>query len=332
MLPIYFPFTYVSRQTAQAVSTYFKTMVVYQASAKKLPSEMQSLVDGGFLVVRVPDVSNPSRFDDVVKNFQSWGSLHFDNQGVKTAFSRLASDPIPFFSDSATSQIVADVKNDLQPKQTLETPGLRFDARVFLEFAQRFDRQSFEINKDLGSFDEKVRDLFADIKGAAEDPDADYLTGKHDSGDHPADYLILKRLEAWSYLMEQDDADSGILLTDSRFVLEHILDNIPSAEKIHTYNCTPQPEVSDEKVNLWQDNLLAKLASVVEAGRPASTDMPLSEFFAGSDDAQVSLNLYLLPDVRPLDCLAACVSNPYLCSDKQITTSHIRNTVIGLIN
>jgi hypothetical protein len=332
MKPIYFPFTYVSRQTAQAVSTYFKTMVVYQASAKPLASEMQPLADCGFLDVRVPDASDQSRFDGVVKNFRSWGNLHFDKQGVKTAFSRLASEPVPFFNDSATSQIVADVKDELQPKPTSEASSMRFDARVFIELAQQFDRQSYEINQDLGRYDEKIKDLFTDIKGVGEYPNADNLPGSDNSGNNPTEYLILRRLEAWSYLFEQDAADSGILLTGSRFLLEHILDNVPSAEKIQTYKCTPCPEMHDETFHLWQDNLMTKLVSLVKTGRSASADMPLSEVSAENGDPHVSLNLYLLPELRPLDCLAACVSNPFLRSDKQIPTSHIQNTVIGLIH
>jgi hypothetical protein len=292
---------------------------------------MQPLAECGFLDVRVPDASVQSRFDNVVKNFRSWGNLHFDNQGVKTALSRLASEPVPFFNDSATSQIVADVKDELQPQKTSEAPSLRFDARVFIELAQQFDRQSDEINQDLSRYDEKVKDLFADIKGAGEHPDADYLPGPDISGNNPVEYLILKRLEAWSYLFEQDAADSGILLTGSRFLLDHILDNVPSAEKIQTYKCTICPGMHDEAFHLWQDNLMTKLASLVKAGRPASADMPLSEVADESGDPRVSLNLYLLPELRPLDFLAASVSKPFLRSDKQIPTSHIRNTVIGLI-
>lgn len=331
MLPIYFPFTYITQQTAEAVGTFFKTMVVYQASAKPLPSEMQPLAASGFLDVRVPDASDQSRFDDVVKNFRSWGNLHFDNQGVKTAFSRLISEPVPFFNDSATSQIVADVKDELQSKQTSEASSMRFDARIFIELAQQFDRQSYEINQDLGRYDEKVKDLFTGIRGAGGLPDADYLSGPENSANNPDEYLIRRRLDAWSYLFQQDAVDSGILLTGSRFLLEHFLDNVPSAEKIQTYKCTLCPRGYDATLPIWQDNLMTTLASLVKASRPASADMPLSEFSAENGAPQVSLNLYLLPELRPLDCLAACVSKPVFRSNKQIPPSHIRNTVIGLV-
>ena len=157
------------------------------------------------------------------------------------------------------------------------------------------------------------------------------MSGPENSANNPDEYLIRRRLDAWSYLFQQDAVDSGIMLTGSRFLLEHFLDNVPSAEKIQTYKCTLCPRGHDATLPIWQDNLMTTLASLVKASRPASADMPLSEFSAENGAPQVSLNLYLLPELRPLDCLAACVSKPVFRSNKQIPTSHIRNTVIGLV-
>ena len=50
LLPIYFPFTYVSQQTAAGLAKYFRQITVYQASARQVPVDMQKLVDDGFLV------------------------------------------------------------------------------------------------------------------------------------------------------------------------------------------------------------------------------------------------------------------------------------------
>jgi hypothetical protein len=183
----------------------------------------------------------------------------------------------------------------------------------------------------LGRYDEKIQDLFADIKGTGEYPNGDVLPGSDIFGNDSAEYLIRRRLEAWTYLFEQDALDSGIMLTGSRFLLEHILENVPSAEKIHSYKCTPCLGMDDKRFHHWQDNLMAKLASLVKAGLPESEDWPLNEVAAENGDPHVSLNLFILPELSPLDCLAACVSKTFLRSDKQIQASGIRNTVIGLV-
>ncbi|MBT8372420.1 MAG: hypothetical protein KJO34_15745, partial [Deltaproteobacteria bacterium] len=74
MKPLYFPHTFVSRQTALEVSAFFENFVVFQPSEEPLPEEMQTLADSGLLDVQIPDISNASRFRAVVKNFRRWGN------------------------------------------------------------------------------------------------------------------------------------------------------------------------------------------------------------------------------------------------------------------
>lgn len=331
MKPIYFPHTYVSEQTARAISTYFKRMVVYQASARPLPAEMQALAESGFLDVRIPDPSDQSRFDDVVKNFQNWGDLYFDDRSMKTAFSRSAGEPIPFFNESAASQIVADVKNELNPNQPPKAADALFDARIFIEFAQEFDRQSHDIHQDLGAQDEKMRHLFAGIKGAKDDPAAADLFAAQSSKSDPGEFMVLRRLEAWMYLFEKDAAASGMLLAGSRSLLEHILDKIPTAEKIHAYHSVADPWTDPAALCSWRQNLMSTLTSLVKTKPLASAHMPVNAYPAVPGEPCVLLDLYLIPDLTPRDCLAACISKPFPRSRNQPPTSDIQNTLIGLV-
>jgi len=331
MKPIYFPHTYVTPQTARAISVYFKSMVVYQASARPLPAEMQALAESGFLDVRIPDPSDQSRFDDVVKNFQNWGDLYFDDRSMKTAFSRSAGEPIPFFNESAASQIVADVKNELNPNQPPKAADAIFDARIFIEFAQEFDRQSHDIHQDLGTHNEKMRHLLAGLKGATDDPAADNWFAAESSKNDPGEFMGLKRLEAWMHLFEKDTAASGMLLAASRSLLEHLLDNVPTSEKIHVYHSAADPWTDPETLGSWRQNLMSTLTSLVKAKPPASTDMPLNPYPADSGEPCVSLDLYLIPDLTPLESLAACISKPLPRSGNQPARSDIQNTLIGLV-
>jgi hypothetical protein len=331
MKPIYFPFTYVTRQTAEAFGAFFNAMIVYQASGSPLPSQMQALEENEFFEVRVPDASDQARFDDVVKNFKSWGELHFDSQGVRTVFSRSATEPVPFFNETATSQIVADVKGDSHSGQTRRRLDLGFDARIFIELAQHYDRYCYEIEQDLGRYDEKMKDLFADIKGAGEYSIADDASGTGNFRIKPADFMTLRRLHAWSYLFGQDTVDTGIMLTDSPFLIEYLLDHLPSVEKIQSYQCLSCPGLRDETDQSWRENLMAKLTSVVEGGRNASGEMPRGEFSTDGKGPPVSLDLYLVPESRPIECLTACIAKSIIRPDHQIPKSNVNHTVFGLI-
>ena len=140
--PIYFPFTYVPRWVAETLVTYFKNFRVYQPSAMKVPAEMQPWVDANVMEVRVPVGTADEAFGKVVKGFQSFASLHDDPRSLKTA-AQLGQDcGIPFYNESAASQIVEDVKKDRQALSSETEFDPLFCARVFLDFAQQFDRQS----------------------------------------------------------------------------------------------------------------------------------------------------------------------------------------------
>jgi hypothetical protein len=331
MTPIYFPYTYVSQETARAVAGFFKRIVVYQPSAKHLPAEMQPLVEDGFLDVRIPDKSDPSRFDDVVQKFERWGNLHTTSEEIKAASLPSITDPIPFFNNSAASQIVTDVKRKRQQTQTSKASEPTFDARVFLEFAQQFDRQYHKIHGDLGAYDDKIRHLFAEIKGEGDQPVNKNLSGPGITDNNPAEYMALKRLEAWVCLFKKDAIGSGIFLTPSRLVMEHILDNTPSAEKVHTLTSLPVPGEGDDNFKTWQENLLTGLTTLAKANWPAPADIPLNGHAAKSSDPHVSLSIYLMPDLMPYDCFGGCVSETISSPGGHSPPIPIRNTLIGLI-
>ena len=142
--PIYFPFTYVPRWVAETLATCFKQFTIYRPTGKKMPDEMQLWVDANVMEVRVPVQTADEALGKVVKDFQPFASLHDDRKSLKTAVLLGQEFGIPFFGESAASQIVSDVKKGSKSESAEANFDPLFCARVFLDFAQQFDRQSDE--------------------------------------------------------------------------------------------------------------------------------------------------------------------------------------------
>jgi hypothetical protein len=150
MKPIYFPFTYVPHGVAQALAACFQRFIVYQPSGKKVPDEMLPWVDANRMEVRVPDQTDDQAIEEVVKDFRSFASLHNDSGNLKTAAFLGQHSATPFFSETSTSRIVSDLKKGVSTDSPERGSDPLFCARVFLGFAQDFDRQGAELNRGLG--------------------------------------------------------------------------------------------------------------------------------------------------------------------------------------
>ena len=102
MNPIYFPFTYIPKSVGKELSACFRQTAVYQISGTKIPEEMQELSQGGTLDIRIPEEVNGELLDQLLKEYRAWINAH---QGTETAFLAAMANKIPFFDESASSQI-----------------------------------------------------------------------------------------------------------------------------------------------------------------------------------------------------------------------------------
>lgn len=331
MIPIYFPFTYVSQRAAAALATYFRRVTVYQASARQVPADMRQLVENGFLNVRVPVATDQAKLDSVVKNFKNWAALHHHNLGLKTSFPQSGMEPIPFFDDSAASQIVADIKSDLRRKTPPAGPDPLFSARVFLEFAQEFDRQSYEARQDLRAYEKRAENFFKDIKGENEDQMLKTPLGFETITSDPSEYMISRRLDTWTYLYHLDSESCGVFITSNPAIVELMTEKIAGTEKIYRLDTVPELTGSDKSLQAWQDNLLANMVRLAKSKWPTSTDEPANADFNKMVASKTALTVYVLPDMPPQACFTKPISKKFPQPDRQHRKSPIRNTVIGLI-
>ena len=232
MKPIYFPFTYVPQSVARALAAIFGGFIVYQPSGKKVPDEMQPWVEADVMEVHVPDQTDDQAIEKVVKDFRSFASLHADSKDLKTAAFLGQQSTIPFFDETSTSRIISDLKKGGSSDSAETVSDPLFCARVFLDFAQEFDRKGDELNRGLGVHEQQSFELLKTLKGETEIDPASLAPAAGSRIDDPGEYMTMARLQAWALLFNKDPADSGLFVTSSESVLNQLMAKVPAAEKL----------------------------------------------------------------------------------------------------
>ena len=329
--PIYFPFTYVPRWVAETLTTYFKHFRIYQPSARKIPDEMQSWVDANVMDVRVPVQTADEAFGKVVKDFQSFARLHDDGKSLKTA-ALLLQGGTPFFGESAASKIVADVKKDSRSGSVEADFDPLFCARIFLDFAQQFDRQSDELNRGLGVNDRRSHDLLEKITGEKDrGVPATPLTAEIKVND-PGEYMARGRLQAWIRLFLEDTVNSGFFVTSSQSVFDHLTENLAAVEKIIHCEGLPAKAVLDDAVSTWRDPLLKQMKQLVETEWSTADGALAGVPPLNRSHSTVTLTLYLVPGQNPADLFAPFLADEHVNPINSNRRAGLKNTLIGLID
>jgi len=331
MKPIFFPSTYVPDSVAQALTACFGQFIVYQPLAGNIPEQMRSWVERGVLDIRVPVTEDQNEFEAVVKNYLSWADLHFDGSGLKPPFLQTWKGAIPFFEASSSSQVAADIKTLLHGKPASRAPEPLLAARLFLYFAQDFDLQNQEVVRDLKRHHQQEAELMRRLKMEDDSLTAQFQKEDVLEPDESADYLVLDRLGAWTRILLKDAVISGIFITHIPAVLQELLDQTPTAQKLLSIKSVPTCMALTDKLAPWREQLMSDLAYIVEhkwsESPPRLPDQP-SFRDAGKT---VSLSVYLIPDQIPRDFFSHCAHiQPY---DRDVPSGdgRFKNTLIGLI-
>jgi hypothetical protein len=331
MKPICFPSTYVSDSVAQALTACFGQFIVYQPLAGKIPEQMRSWIEKGILDIRVPFTGDQKEIETVVANYLSWADLHFDGSGLKPPFLQTWKDAIPFFKASSSSQVVADIKEQVHGKPASRAPEPLLTARLFLYFAQEFDRQNQEVTRDLQRHRQQEAGLIRQLKMEEDSLTAEFQKEAVQIPDDSADYMVLDRLEAWTRILLKDTDISGIFITHIPAVLQELLDKTPTAEKLLHFESIPTCTAMTAESAPWRQKLVSDLAHIVEhkwvptAGRPSDQ----SDFPAAANT--VSLSVYLVPDQMPRDFFSRYVQIQPPDRDTSCPGGSFKNTLIGLI-
>ena len=329
--PIYFPFTYVPPWVAQTLAACFSQFTVYQPSGRKLPSEMQSWIEANVMDVRVPVQTEDKALEKIAKEFRAFAGLHDNGKNLKTAVLWERQGAIPCFGESAVSRIISDLKKSRQTASPEAGFDPLFCAQVFLGFAQEFDRQGAELNLDLGFNDRLSRELLKEINAENEDGlPATPLNAKIRIEDS-AEYMPQDRLQAWSRLFMIDPVDSGLIVTSSPAVFNHLIEKLPAAQKVIESVALPVIDAKYDSAIRWRDSILKQLQQLIE-NRQAAVKVPFVDLpLPPGRRSNVMLTLYLLAGQGAADIFARISDDQSIESRNPHQKAETNNTLIGLI-
>jgi hypothetical protein len=330
--PIYFPFTYVPQWVAQALAACFKHFVVYQPSGRKLPSTMQSWIEANVMEVRVPVQTKDDALAKIAKEFRAFAGLHDDSKNLKTAVLWGRQGAVFGFGESAVSRIISDLKKSSRTASAETDLDPLFCAQVFLDFAQEFDRQSHELNRDLGLNERLSRQLLKEINGENEDGLPATPLNAEIRIEDPAEYMAQDRLQAWIRLFMIDPVDSGLFMTSSPAIFNHLIENLPAAQKVIQSEALPVIDYKDDSAILWRDSFLKQVQQLIE-NRGAAAKLPFVDLPLPQDRrSNLKLTLYQAAGQAAADIFARIFDDQNAEPFRPHQNDEPPNTLIGIIS
>jgi len=329
MIPIYFPFTFISKPVCQTLAACFRQTVVYQISSIKIPDEMQHWGERGILDIRMPVKYDGDKLDAIVKQYRSWANLH---QGSEMAFLKSRTDQIPFFDENSTRQITADIKSK-EGRQNLsqEKPDPLLNAGLFLHLAQEYDMQNLTLTEDLQAVEAMEQDFMKDLKGDNHALDEEIALEKTLEVHDPGHYMTKERIHAWTHLMQQDQQDSGLFATTSRSVFESLIDSAPEAELVGVLDAIPVVDNEVEALETWRDELMKHLEMLATVVWIAKTDPIITVPEIPGCETTVSLTLYIVPGKPPHEFFNRYMEHDVFNDKEKHLKVKLKNTLLGFI-
>ena len=330
--PIYFPFTYVPQWVAETLAAYFKQFTVYQPSGRKLPSEMQPWIDANVMEVRVPVQTEDDALAKIAKEFRAFAGLHDDSKNLKAAVLGGQQGAIPCFGKSSVSRIVSDVKKSSRSASVRADFDPVFSAQVFLDFAQEFDRQNAELNRDLGVNKRHSRDLLKEISGENEKGLPATPLSAEIKVEDPAEYMALDRFQAWSRLFMIDPVDSGLFVTSNPAVFNHLIENLAASQKVMQAEGLPVIGAKDDAAISWRDSFLIRMKHLIE-NRDGTAEHTFGDVPLPPDQhSNVRLTIHLVSGQGPSDIFSRIFEDQNSDTLKPNQSAEAGNTLIGLID
>ncbi|MGB6010306.1 MAG: hypothetical protein WBI57_03435 [Desulfobacterales bacterium] len=327
MKPLYFPFTYISKPAAQALAACFAQTAVYQPATSKIPDEMRESADDAILEIRIPVNDTGEKLDAIVKEYRTWADVH---RGSEIGFLKSMADKIPFFDETSSSQIRAQIKKTGEKNPSPEKPDPLFHARLFLHMAQELDLQNDRLTRDLVAVEAMEEDFMKELKGEEEEDPARAAAIKALETDDPGHYMTQERIKSWALLMQQDPQVSGLFITSSRAVLDLLIDRMPEMEQVNCFDAIPTDVPDPEALAAWQDELIKHLESLATGPWPAEVEPMADPPEVPGSESTVALTLFIAPGKTPHEFFAQSLETDTLQA-KSTDSQRFKNTLIGLV-
>ena len=259
-IPVYFPMTYLSAPVESMLAACFRQIVVYRPSDRTLPEQMQAAVDSGRLAVRIPVEKENERLLGLMDAYYSWAE---ENRGRDLAFFKGAQSGIPYFGDTSISGIRQKIREISSESEKNESADPIFEARLFLEMAQALDRQNSELERSLDDLSVKEESMLDALLGNGQ-KDRDIAPVKRSgSPADPGGYMTAGRIQAWWKLAREDPEPCNLLVTESRAVIEYLIETGSGLEKTGVVDSVPIRPVNGRDFSVWRERFLGYLLQLV---------------------------------------------------------------------
>ncbi len=338
MTPIFFPHTYLSHPVMEAVQACFSPVVLYQPSARHVPPPLREWEETGQVELRVPIPAAEEKLASLLKDFRHWADLHRDKHGIDRAYFKTRRNGLPFFDETSGAWILADLK----ARRRHENPAVEahlLTARLLLCIAQEMDVHNDSLTMDLQRTDAMEQMLFRQLSG--EEAVAHLKTGALRIGlDAGTDYMLKERIAAWAALAAADAAQrgpdaSGIFVTTSRSVVEHVTEPSPAAVKVFEAAGVPLKGGRSKVMQTWRRELLEQLITLVHAEKAAAAADTLSwpaVPFVADPGGRATLRVFLFPGQLPGSLLRGALFPADDRGREDAAAARLNSTVVAWVD
>lgn len=331
MKPTYFPFTYVSDAVARALSACLGQFIVYRPLNENPSAQLQRWVSRGVAEIRVPVTGNDSELMAAAKNYQTWADLHRDDARGKAAILRSGLDSVPFSNELSTRKIVESIKENIPGSAGMPIRDPVLAARIFLYFAQEFDRQNHELADELDLQQQQEAELIRQLKMEEDSAAAEFRQDPARLPDPFADYMIPDRLDAWTRIFCRDPDASGLFVTHSTAVLDHLLERGAAADRIMHIKSIPSGKSESAAMKSWQAKLALNLNRHLEPDQGAASGESMAPPDLPAADSTLALSVYRVADQTPYEFFARCTDPNGTLALAGESGSRFKNTLIALV-
>lgn len=318
--PIFFPYTYISGTTAAELKIWFQQMIVY---SPLLPADLNiphitedATRNSDLIDLQTPIQGDEDYINRALQEFRAWGELHqnFNKEAVK-----LTGNAIPFFNETSSQQIKADIKKGLSNNAETEKDPL-LKARIFLQMAHDFDQQNDEIEQKMLLFKNLEQNLINNLTGS--ENNSDFSKEESFLPDTSDNFMIEQRIASWSRLFMHASECLPLFITTSRSAIDYLTDKAENAAKILTINDN-DPEKS---------SALAKIEDLAGKVWEPSSICPSEQQNHDTLTSKTcnSLTFYIIPNQTPHKFFASCVDIDISEVDFIKEKKKIKNTILGL--
>lgn len=329
MIPILFPYTYLSPRELGPLSTLFGKILIYQPIDKLFPADLEESFRSGKIEIRIPLKDNDKMLKTILKEYRTWADLHHISQReyhkITHSFNLSAQDPM-------SSQIRQEIRDRMSGEKEHGTLTPTDNARLFLALAQEFDMQQTGLSREINQIQDMQQQLFKNLRGDGPDGSASFSSAES-SQPESHDYMTSERLSAWSHLMCHDTQPARVFITTSSSAFQRVSKQAGLTRKISGFDSRPVEILHKEKPFDRSRVLTDYFDQVTQTDEESLPDHPFGNEDAPAADraCNVRLTVSMVPNQSSPEVFGKQIHSPISETPATDTDTLCRNTVLALI-